>query len=280
MNEININEIVKIEQMPKVFSQLEKIGELIEEKTKDLNDLECTEQNKQIIKNRRTEINKTLEILEERRIEIKNKLLEPYDIFEEKYNKECKIKLQKASNLLKTKIEGIEEEQKLEKEEEIREFFEEHCKDKNVNVQFERMGLNITLSASMKSLKEQTLAFIEKIASDLKLIELEEYKEEILLEYNKTLDFANSKLIVIERKKQIEEMQKRQEELARKKAEEEKVIEAVEEVIEEEITAPELVEDEVEEEQQMMVVAFQVTATVEQIKELKQWLKERNIQYA
>ena len=280
MNEININEIVKIEQMPKVFSQLEKIGELIEEKTKDLNDLECTEQNKQIIKNRRTEINKTLEILEERRIEIKNKLLEPYDIFEEKYNKECKIKLQKASNLLKTKIEGIEEEQKLEKEEEIREFFEEHCKDKNVNVQFERMGLNITLSASMKSLKEQTLAFIEKIASDLKLIELEEYKEEILLEYNKTLDFANSKLIVIERKKQIEEMQKRQEELARKKAEEEKVIEAVEEVIEEEITAPELVEDGVEEEQQMMVVAFQVTATVEQIRELKQWLKERNIQYA
>ena len=280
MNEININEIVKIEQMPKVFSQLEKIGELIEEKTKDLNDLECTEQNKQIIKNRRTEINKTLEILEERRIEIKNKLLEPYDIFEEKYNKECKIKLQKASNLLKTKIEGIEEEQKLEKEEEIREFFEEHCKDKNVNVQFERMGLNITLSASMKSLKEQTLAFIEKIASDLKLIELEEYKEEILLEYNKTLDFANSKLIVIERKKQIEEMQKRQEELARKKAEEEKVIEAVEEVIEEEITAPELVEDEVEEGQQMMVVAFQVTATVEHIRELKQWLKERNIQYA
>ena len=280
MNEININEIVKIEQMPKVFSQLEKIGELIEEKTKDLNDLECTEQNKQIIKNRRTEINKTLEILEERRIEIKNKLLEPYDIFEEKYNKECKIKLQKASNLLKTKIEGIEEEQKLEKEEEIREFFEEHCKDKNVNVQFERMGLNITLSASMKSLKEQTLAFIEKIASDLQLIELEEYKEEILLEYNKTLDFANSKLVVVQRHKQIEEMQKRQEELARKKAEEEKVIEAVEEVIEEEITAPELVEDGVEEEQQMMVVAFQVTATVEQIRELKQWLKERNIQYA
>lgn len=279
MNEININEIVKIEQMPKVISQLEKIGELIEEKTKDLNDLECTEQNKQIIKNRRTEINKTLEILEERRIEIKNKLLEPYDIFEEKYNKECKIKLQKASNLLKTKIEGIEEEQKLEKEEEIREFFEEHCKDKNVNVQFERMGLNITLSASIKSLKEQTLAFIEKIASDLQLIELEEYKEEILLEYNKTLDFANSKLVVVQRHKQIEEMQKRQEELARKKAEEKKVIEVVEEVIEEEITAPELVEDEVEE-QQMMVVSFQVTATVEQIRELKQWLKERNIQYA
>ena len=34
MNNININEIVKIEQMPKVFSQLEKIGKFIDENTK------------------------------------------------------------------------------------------------------------------------------------------------------------------------------------------------------------------------------------------------------
>lgn len=275
MNEININEIVKIEQMPKVFSQLEKIGELIEEKTKDLNDLECTEQNKQIIKNRRTEINKTLEILEERRIEIKNKLLEPYDIFEEKYNKECKIKLQKASNLLKTKIEGIEEEQKLEKENELREFFEEHCKDKNVNVQFERMGLNITLSASMKSLKEQTLAFIEKIASDLKLIELEEYKEEILLEYNSTLDFAKSKMIVIERHKQIEELQRQKEELAKKEDEEQKVVEIVEQVIEEEITAPQ----EIIEEEELLTITFTITDTKENVIKVREFMKKEGIRY-
>lgn len=281
MNEININEIVKIEQMPKVFSQLEKIGELIEEKTKDLNDLECTEQNKQIIKNRRTEINKTLEILEERRKEIKNKLLEPYDIFEEKYNKECKIKLQKASDLLKTKIEGIEEEQKLEKEEEIREFFEEHCKARNLDGWFcyEMITLNVTLSASMKSLKEKIIAILDEVAKAIQLIKMEEFADEIMLEYKNSLDFGNSKMKVVERHKQLELMKQREEELARKKAEEEKVIEVVEEVIEEEITAPELVEEEVEE-QQMMVVAFQVTATVEQIRELKQWLKERNIQYS
>ena len=53
---IDINEIMKIEQMPVVFEQLEKIGALIDERTKDLDKLECTEENKQEVKKRRTEI--------------------------------------------------------------------------------------------------------------------------------------------------------------------------------------------------------------------------------
>lgn len=273
-------QIMVLEALPVIKTYLENLSVEIKEKVDKSLSLVCTEDTVKDVKKVRAELNKEFQELEAQRKEIKSAIMDKYNEFETIYKARVANLYNEADNSLKEKITNVEYQLKKEKEEEIREFFEEHCKDKNVNVQFERMGLNITLSASMKSLKEQTLAFIEKIASDLQLIELEEYKEEILLEYNKTLDFANSKLVVIQRHKQIEEIQKRQEELARKKAEEEKVIEAVEEVIEEEITAPELVEDEVEEEQQMMVVAFQVTATVEQIRELKQWLKERNIQYA
>ena len=273
-------QIMVLEALPIIKTHLEKLSIEIKEKVDKSLSLVCTEDTVKDVKKVRAELNKEFQELEAQRKEIKSAIMDKYNEFETIYKARVANLYNKADNSLKEKIANVEYQLKKEKEEEIREFFEEHCKDKNVNIQFERMGLNITLSASMKSLKEQTLAFIEKIASDLQLIELEEYKEEILLEYNKTLDFANSKLIVIERKKQIEEMKKRQEELVRKKAEEEKVIEAVEEVIEEEITSPELVEDEGEEEQQMMVVAFQVTATVEQIRELKQWLKERNIQYS
>ena len=273
-------QIMVLEALPIIKTHLEKLSIEIKEKVDKSLSLVCTEDTVKDIKKVRAELNKEFQELEAQRKEIKSAILDKYNEFETIYKDRVANLYNEADSSLKEKITNVEYQLKKEKEEEIREFFEEHCKDKNVNVQFERMGLNITLSASMKSLKEQTLAFIEKIASDLQLIELEEYKEEILLEYNKTLDFANSKLVVVQRHKQIEEMQKRQEELARKKAEEEKVIEVVEEVIEEEITTPELVEDEVEEEQQMMVVAFQVTATVEQIRELKQWLKERNIQYA
>ncbi len=115
--------------------------------------------------------NKEFQELEAQRKQIKNAIMEKYNDFETLYKEKVSYLYNLADEKLKAKILSVEDELKKEKEEEIREFFEEHCKDKNVNVQFERMGLNITLSASMKSLKEQTLAFIEKIASDLKLIE-------------------------------------------------------------------------------------------------------------
>ena len=78
--ELNLNEIVKIEQMPKVFEQLELIGSYVDEQLKDLDKLECTDKNKQEVKDKRTVINNTLNMLETKRKEIKNKLNEPYDI--------------------------------------------------------------------------------------------------------------------------------------------------------------------------------------------------------
>jgi hypothetical protein len=269
-NEININEIVKIEQMPIVFSQLEKIGAFIAEKTKDLDELECTEENKVEVKNRRTEINNTLKILEDRRKEIKNKILEPYDIFNKKYEQECKEQLENASNLLKDKIDVIENEQKQQKEEELREFVKQHCEANHINIDFETIGLNITLSASMKSLKDQALAFIEKVANDLKLIEMEEYKDEILLEYNKTYDFVTAKTNVIERHRQLEEIAKQQE-IKQQLDEQDK---KVEEVVEE-ITAPK----EIIEEDEIVEVNFTITGTLSQIKALKEYIEKEGLKY-
>ena len=51
MNEINVNEIVRIETLPKVFSQLEKIGSYIDEHINGIEELEWTEENKQEVIN-------------------------------------------------------------------------------------------------------------------------------------------------------------------------------------------------------------------------------------
>lgn len=269
-NELNVNEIVKIEQMPIVFSQLEKIGAFITEKTKDLDKLECTEENKVEVKNRRTEINNTLKILEDKRKEIKNKLLEPYEVFNEKYEQECKGQLENASNLLKDKIDVIENEQKQQKEEELREFVNQHCEANHIHIDFEDLGLNITLSASMKSLKEQALTYINKVVGDLKLIDMEEYKDEILLEYQKTHDFVSAKTNVIERHKQLEEIAKQQE-IKEQLDEQDK---KVEEVIET-ITAPK----EIIEEDEILEVTFTIKTTKQKILKLKEWLNEQEIEY-
>ena len=278
---IDVNEIVKIEQMPKVFSQLEKIGDIIKKKTSDLDKLECTEANKQEVKSRRTEINNTLALLEAKKKEIKNKLLEPYNVFEEKYNKECKEKLQNASSILTEKINAIEVQQKLEKEQELREFADEyfsHYMIKDV-VKFEDIGLNITLSASIKSLKEQTKAFCERISNDLKLIDLEEYKDEIMIEYKNNLNYAQSKLDVTFRHQQLEAMKKRDEEILKMKLEEQKVIEKVEEVVEE-IKAPvEIETTTIEDKEEQFVATFTVKASKDKLKLLKEFMEKEGIIY-
>lgn len=278
---IDVNEIVKIEQMPKVFSQLEKIGEIIKKKTSDLDKLECTEANKQEVKKRRTEINNTLALLEAKKKEIKNKLLEPYNVFEAKYNEECKEKLQNASSILTEKINAIEIQQKLEKEQELREFADEyfnHYMIKDV-VKFEDIGLNITLSASIKSLKEQTKAFCERISNDLKLIDLEEYKDEIVIEYLKNLDFAKSKMIVIERHRQLEEIKKREEELKTQQEQEQEIVEKVEEVVEEIKPPVEIIDVEAQEVEEIFTATFTVKTTKAKLKALKNFMESEEIEY-
>ena len=278
---IDVNEIVKIEQMPKVFSQLEKIGEIIKKKTSDLDKLECTEANKQEVKSRRTEINNTLALLEAKKKEIKNKLLEPYNVFEAKYNEECKENLQNASSILTEKINTIEVQQKLEKEQELREFADEyfsHYMIKDV-VKFEDIGLNITLSASIKSLKEQTKAFCERISNDLKLIDLEEYKDEIVIEYLKNLDFAKSKMLVIERHRQLEEIKKREEELKAQQEQEQEIVEKVEEVVEEIKPPVEIIDVEAQEVEEVFTATFTVKTTKAKLKALKNFMESEGIEY-
>lgn len=264
---IDINEIMKISQMPIVFEQLEKIGSLIDESTKDLDKLECTEENKQEVKKRRTEINNTLKVLEDRRKEIKSKLLEPYETFNEKYENECKTKLENASGLLKNKIDTIESQQLEEKQKELKEFAEQYLEEFNIKgfIEYEDIPINITLSASMKSLKEQIVTFIEKVDSDLKLIGMEEYKEEILIEYNRTLDFVDSKTKVLERHRQLEELKKQQEEIHNKMQEEEKVAKKVEEVIE----IPE----------EIIEIQFTIKTTKNKAKKVKDFLLAEGIEY-
>lgn len=278
---IDVNEIVKIEQMPKVFSQLEKIGEIIKKKTSDLDKLECTEANKQEVKSRRTEINNTLALLEAKKKEIKNKLLEPYNVFEEKYNKECKEKLQNASSILTEKINTIEVQQKLEKEQELREFADEyfnHYMIKGV-VKFEDIGLNITLSASIKSLKEQIKAFCERISNDLIMIDLEEYKDEIVIEYLKNLDFAKSKILVVERHRQLEKIKKREEELKAQQEQEQEVVEKVEEVVEEIKPPVEIIDVETQEVEEVFTATFTVKTTKAKLKALKNFMESEEIEY-
>lgn len=203
--ELDLNEIIKIQHLPEIFEQLEKVGKFVDEKLKGVTDLKATDANKSNLKDKRTEINNTLSILEDKRKEIKKAIETPYDVFNAKYTKEVKKKLENASKTLTGKINFIEDTQKKAKEQVLRKFFEEYKVSKNIDfVDFEQMHLNIILSTTEVKYKNDIVKFLDKVSDELDLINLQSSKEEIMYEYKKTLDLANSIKIVQERKMAIE----------------------------------------------------------------------------
>ena len=99
---------------------------------------------------------------------------------------------------------------KSKKEKEIKEYFEEYKTANNIGfITYGQARINVTLSASMKSLKEQAKQFIDKIVDDLKLIETQEHKTEILVEYKQTLNVSQAITSVTNRFKAIEEEKKK-----------------------------------------------------------------------
>lgn len=282
MEEVNINELVKVEQMAVIKQQLDIISEVVQEKTKDIEEvldnfskltIEQQEEKKQDIKKYKTYLNSLSKQLEDKRKEIKKEINKPYDEFNTYYEEKVKTLLDKGVCQLSETINEIETKQKKDKEDALREFANNYFDGNNIQdvVKFEDIKLNITLTATEKALKEQVVNFVNKTLQDLELIKMEEYKNEILIEYKNCLDFALAKMRVVERHKQIEEMNKKHEEQQVIEQQEEKVVEVVDSVI----TPPK----EIIQEDELITFQFTIKAIKEQARELKIFLDERGIIY-
>lgn len=267
MEEKELNEIIKLEQLPIITQQLDVISKEIEKKVSKALELDCNEETVKEIKKVRADFNKEFKSLEDKKKQVKSAIMEKYDAFEEIYKEKISNIYKNADESLKEKIDSVESDLKKEKEIELREFVEEHCKANNVHIEFEKIGLNITLSASMKSLKDQAKAFIEKVANDLKLIEMEEYSSEILYEYGKNMDYVAAKTAVLQRHKEIEEINKATQQTTETATQEQKIEETVDEII-----APVEIED-------VETYQFEVKATKEQIKKIIDFMKELGVEY-
>lgn len=269
-----MNEIIVLKQLPEIVEQLDLVSKEVSKKVETAMKLVCTEDTVKEVKKTRAELNKEFNELESQRKQVKQAIMSKYDEFEDVYKDKVANLYKQADTDLKAKIDNVEQSLKDEKEAELREFVKQHCEDRKIHIEYESIGLNVTLSASMKSLKDQALAFIEKVDNDLKLIDLEtEYRNEILLEYNKTLDLAKAKLNVINRHIELEEIKKQQLEQEEKRKAEQEVAQKVKEVVEE-ITVPKP-----EEVEPIMECTFKVKTTKENLIKIKNYLKELGVEY-
>ena len=271
------NEIIVVKQLPIIEQQLAQIKEQVAERVETVTSLVVTEDTVKAVKKARAELGAEFKSWEEKRKEVKKAVITPYEKFEEVYNDCISNSYKTADKLLKQRIDEVENELKAKKAAEVQSYFEEYLESKNIDfITYEQAGINVTLSASLKSLKEQAKSFIDLIESDLKLIEtFTDLKAEILVEYKKSLNVSDAITGVKARAKAVQEEQARQEAEAEKRAAEAQRVEAIKEAAPEVISAP----AEVQPEEPKLTLRFTVKATKTKLRELKKFLDERKYEY-
>lgn len=205
--------LIIVKQLPQIEEHLKELSTEIDKKVESAKSLICTEENVKTIKQVRADLNKEFKEVEQQRKTVKEQVLKPYNDFETIYKQYISDKYKSADIDLKQKIDNVEKELKEQKEQEVKKYFEEYKTANNIDFAvYEQANINVTLSASMKSLKEQVKIFIDKIVDDLKLIEVQQNKEEILVEYKQTLNVSLAITTVMDRVKAIEKEKELQKE--------------------------------------------------------------------
>lgn len=220
-----IKDLIEVKQLPIIEQQLRNVSVEIQEKLEEATSLVCTEETVKTIKEVRADLNKDFKEFETQRKAVKEAVLKPYNEFESIYKECITDKFRNADIVLKDRIEIVENELKARKEQEVKEYFEEYKIANNINfIDYKNANINVTKTASMKSLKEQAKSFIDKIADDLKLIDTQEHKAEILVEYKQTLNVSNAITTVMNRFKAVEEEKLKQEEVINQRLKEDQKI--------------------------------------------------------
>lgn len=221
-------DLIVINQLPIISEQLDKVKDEIKRRTAFADTVTVSEENRQEIKKMRAAMNAEKSRLDEVYKTALEKVIAPIQAVQDKY-KDCVGLYTKANSQLKAKIDVIEDGLKLAKENSVKEYFEELVTAKKIDfISFERLGLKITLSVSEKKLKEQVNNIVERVATDLKAIEIQENKEEILVEYKKSLNVSEAVSIVDARHKAIQAEKERKAKQAEQRARELAAAKAVE----------------------------------------------------
>ena len=259
---------------------LQRIAEECREKIEAAKAMACTEETKQAVKKTRTELKKKFDEYETERKVRTAEYEKPLKDFKTLYDKYIKIPFTEADAALKRKIDDVEDIQKLEKANNVMVYAIELIKAYSLDwlgPDVMRIMPKINLTDSETKLQKQVTVTLDRIKKDVDYINKLESKDEILAEYMESLDMTQA-LDTVERRKQA--ILKAQQ-TSQTYTEQENIKHEVEETVTQ--LAPPVVEEETPEENisEMPVfkMTFTVTGTMQQLKALKAFLIENNIEF-
>ena len=267
-----MTEVLSIVNLQQTEQTLKGISERCKDRLKLAESMACTEETKQAAKKLRAELNKEFSEYEAERKERSAEYEKPLKMFKDIYNQYIAEPFRNADIALKIKINDVETAQREEKALEVKEYADELKQAYSLDwLETERIMPSVTLSASAKSLKAAVKERLDKIKSDIDCIGVIDDSGEMFAEYMNCLDLAA--IAVEKRKKAVEEAEKakaayNQQETVNRQAEE-KV----------NMLAPPTTTEEEKPEEKKYTMTFTVSGTMEQLKAIKAFLIENNIEF-
>ncbi|MET0016504.1 DUF1351 domain-containing protein [Oscillibacter sp.] len=282
--------LIVVKQLPVIEEHLLNLAGTIDQQVDAALSLVCTEDTVKVVKKTRADLNKQFAELEEQRKAVRAAVLDPYDRFQAVYDKCVSSKFKLADSNLKTKIDDVEDVLRDQKEANVLEYYMEKAASLHISateIPFERACIKITLSASEKSLREACDTFLNRIAADLAMIEQQEFRDEILVEFRQSLSGSQAVTTVLNHHRQIEEEKERAakraeaEAAAQQHAQEVRAAVAQQEALSAPVeTAPQEAPAPVSREVEPTLKAtFTAYGTRQQLVGLKNYMKENCIRY-
>lgn len=266
---------ISLVQLPIIREQLAPLSAEIDKEVAEALSLAVVPETLAQVKKVRAKIRKGFDELEQQRKQLKNAIMEPYDQFmEQVYTPMIAVKFEEGDEELKKKINAVEQQLKQEKIDDLKEFFRELADSEHLDwLDYERAGINVTMSKSRSHLHGAAESFIERVSGDVTAIHAMPDAEEILVEYKRTLRLGEAVETVGKRRRAIEQERREREHLAQLRKAEEETARRAREAAETMSAPPTLATDEEKPDSDpVRTLAFTVTAPVSKLKELKEFL--------
>lgn len=280
VEEMEKNELTKPEFKSEIKAELKGITQ-IEDNINDVKEYalklseyynikEFDEETLKDAKNERAEVNKFKDKVADFRKEITNKFNEPLEKFTTTAKETEKI-LKDTYDTINGQIKSYEDKQKKEKEEEVKNYFNELCEAESIDfVNYEQANINVTLSATMKSLKEQAKKFVDKIVDDVNLINSTQFVDEIMIEYKKDLNVSRAITEVNNRHAELEKVKQQKEEQIEQKLNDKEMLNRIDNLSAPKVEKPS---------EEVFEMTFKVRGTKEQLKAVKEFLVNGGYDY-
>lgn len=163
--------LIVVQQLPVIKEQLHSIKAQAQASVAEALALVCTEETLKAVKDRRAALTRDRKDLDARRMVVKNQIMQPFEDFDKVY-KECVTDVYgPADEALKGKITDVEAGLKADKEKKVVAYFDELVKANGVEwVSYEDIGIAVTMTASLKSLKSKVKEYVDRVVADVNCI--------------------------------------------------------------------------------------------------------------